>query len=90
MFMPLHEVLMELGSPEALARKRQALNPEFAERFQDLTRLSVYGLNGKPIPLFGGEWAKLPFPFLIVVGVVGVTSIIGIISAGVKAFNLKG
>lgn len=76
-------VLTWLGNPKAL-------NPEFAERFQELTGLSIYGFNGQPIPGFGGEWAMLPFPFLIVIVVITIISIIEIISAGIKAFNSKG
>lgn len=76
-------VLTWLGNPKAL-------NPEFAERFQKLTGLSIYGFNGQPIPGFGGEWAMLPFPLLIVIIVITLISIIEIISAGVKAFNSKG
>jgi len=71
-----------LGNP-------QALNPVFAERFQELTGMSIYGLNGQPISGFGGAWAMLPFPFLIVIIVVTVVSIIEIISAGIKAFITK-
>ena len=73
-------VLTWLGNPEAL-------NPVFAERFQELTGLSVYGINGQPVPGFGGHWAMLPLPFLIVIVVVVVVSIIEIISAGIKAFQ---
>lgn len=71
-----------LGNP-------QALNPVFAERFQELTGMSIYGFNGQPISGFGGEWATLPFPFLIVIIVVTVISIIEIISGGIKAFITK-
>lgn len=71
-----------LGNP-------QALNQYFAERFQVLTGLSVYGINGQPIPGFGGKWAMLPLPFLIVIVVVTMASIGEIISAGVKTFNSK-
>lgn len=73
-------VLTWLGNPEAL-------NPVFAERFQELTGLSFYGINGQPVPGFGGHWAMLPLPFLIVIVVVVVVSIIEIISAGIKAFQ---
>lgn len=75
-------VLTWLGNP-------QAMNPVFAERFQELTGLSVYGLNGQPVPGFGGPWAMLPLPFLIVIVVVTVISIIEIISAGIKAFQFR-
>ena len=73
-------VLTLLGNPEAM-------NPVFAERFQAVTGLSAYGLNGQPVPVFGGHWAMLPLPFLIVIVVVTVVSIIEIISAGIKAFQ---
>ncbi|MDD2521638.1 MAG: hypothetical protein PHW11_02290 [Anaerolineaceae bacterium] len=71
-----------LGNPEAL-------NPVFAERFQELTGLSVYGINGQPVPGFGGHWAMLPLPFLIVIVIVVIVAIIEIISAGVKTFSSK-
>jgi hypothetical protein len=73
-------VLTWLGNPEAM-------NPVFAERFQALTGLSVYGINGQPVPGFGGHWAMLSFPFLIVIVVVTVISILEVISAGIKAFQ---
>lgn len=69
-----------LGNPDAM-------NPVFAARFQEVTGLSAYGLNGQPVPGFGGHWAMLPLPFLIVIVVVTVVSIIEIISAGIKAFQ---
>lgn len=72
-------ILTWFGNPEAM-------NPVFAERFQALTGMSVYGLNGQPVPGFGGEWAMLPLSFLIVIVVVTIASIIEIISAGIKAF----
>lgn len=75
-------VVTWLGNPAAM-------NPVFAERFQEVTELSVYGLNGQPVPGFGGHWAMLPLPFLIVIVVVTVISILEIISAGIKAFQQK-
>ena len=69
-----------LGNP-------QAMNPAFAERFQELTGLSVYGFNGLPVAGFGGDWAMLPLPFLIVTVVVTVVSIVELIPAGIKALQ---
>lgn len=73
-------VLTWFGNPEAM-------NPVFAERFQELTGLSVYGINGQPVPGFGGHWAMLPLPFLIAIVVVTVISVIEVVSAGIKAFQ---
>lgn len=76
-------VLTWFGNPDAM-------NPVFAERFQALTRMSAYGLNGQPVPGFGGHWAMLPLPFLIVIVVVSVVSILELISAGIKVFQHQG
>jgi len=68
---------------------KDAMNPVFSARFQEATGLSAYGVNGQPVPGFGGRWAMLPLPFLIVIVVVTVVSIIEIISAGIKAFQYR-
>ena len=60
------------------------LNPVFVNTFQTDFSWNIMGFNGAPIVGFIGKWAMLPLPLMIVLVIVIITSIIEIVSAGIK------